>query len=160
MAGLRRTALHPAAIELTISTAASRHSISGLPAAPGQTRSTAPYVRMSFVADRLSSARSDPGGSARPPRDCTQQGQGLGRAPLRGALQRVLQASERVGIALIAVHALSERAKQFYLDCGSKESPLGPMTLLARLADVVDAGTEADNRGRSAATDRCPDWNA
>jgi len=52
---------------------------------------------------------------------------------------RVLQAAECVGVALLVVHALSERAKQFYLDCGYRESSLDPMTLMTRVKDLSDA---------------------
>jgi len=96
-----------------------------LDAAPGRLRRNMPDPIPVVVLGRLAIARNE-------------QGQGLGRALLRDALQHVLQAAERIGIALIAVHALSERAKQFYLDCGFNESPLDPMTLLARIKDITD----------------------
>jgi GNAT superfamily N-acetyltransferase len=41
-----------------------------------------------------------------------EQGRGLGHALLRDASLRVLQAAERFGVALLVVHALSERAKR------------------------------------------------
>jgi GNAT superfamily N-acetyltransferase len=69
----------------------------------------------------------------------SEQGHGLGRALLRDALERILRAAQHIGIALILVHALSERAKQFYMGCGFRESSLDPMTLLARTKDVAEA---------------------
>ena len=42
-------------------------------------------------------------------------------------------------VALLVVHALSDRAKQFYLGCGFKESPLDPLTLMVRVKDLGDA---------------------
>ena len=51
----------------------------------------------------------------------------------------VFEAAERVGIALILVHALSEEEKRFYMRFGFRESRLDPMTLLARTKDVTDA---------------------
>lgn len=97
-----------------------------LDAAPGRLRRNMPDPIPVVVLGRLAIAR-------------TEQGRGLGNALLRDALQRVLRASEQVGIALVVVHALSERAKRFYLSCGFRESPLDPMTLLARISDIDDA---------------------
>ncbi len=58
------------------------------------------------------------------------QGQGLGRALLRDAILRTLQAAEIAGIRAILVHAISQEAKQFYEKCGFTASPLDPMTLM------------------------------
>lgn len=71
----------------------------------------------------------------------SHQRRGLGRALIRDAARRVLQAAEVIGIRAIVVHALSEEAKAFYLAVGFDVSPLQPMTLMATLADVR-AGTE------------------
>jgi GNAT superfamily N-acetyltransferase len=97
-----------------------------LDAAPGGLRRNMPDPLPVVVLGRLAIARAE-------------QGQGLGRALLRDASLRVLQAAERVGVALLVVHALSDRAKQFYLGCGFKESPLDPMTLMTRVKDLGDA---------------------
>jgi GNAT superfamily N-acetyltransferase len=64
------------------------------------------------------------------------QKHGLGRALLRDAALRVIQASEIIGIRGILVHALSPEAKAFYLAFGFEVSPLQPMTLMATLADI------------------------
>jgi GNAT superfamily N-acetyltransferase len=69
--------------------------------------------------------------------DRSYQGQGLGRALLREALLRTLQASEIAGIRAILVHALSPAAKRFYEQAGFVESPVSPMTLLLTMADVA-----------------------
>jgi GNAT superfamily N-acetyltransferase len=69
--------------------------------------------------------------------DRAYQGRGLGRALLRDALLRTLQAAEIVGIRAVLVHALSPSAKQFYLQAGFTEAPLSPMTLLVALTDVA-----------------------
>lgn len=69
----------------------------------------------------------------------TEQGRGLGRALIRDALQRIASASEQIGISLILVHALSLRAKKFYIDCGFRESPLDELVVLARIKDVQAA---------------------
>ncbi len=64
---------------------------------------------------------------------------GLGRALVRDAALRVLQAAEVIGIRGMIVHALSEDAKAFYLAVGFEVSPLQPMTLMATLADIEAA---------------------
>jgi GNAT superfamily N-acetyltransferase len=69
--------------------------------------------------------------------DRAYQGRGLGRALLRDALLRTLQAAEIAGIRAVLVHALSPSAKQFYLQAGFAETPVSPMTLLVTLTDVA-----------------------
>ncbi|MEM8642967.1 MAG: GNAT family N-acetyltransferase [Cyanobacteria bacterium P01_G01_bin.54] len=64
------------------------------------------------------------------------QGQGLGRALLRDAILRTLQAAEIVGIRAILVHAISENAKQFYEQFGFVASPIAPLTLMLRVSDA------------------------
>jgi len=65
------------------------------------------------------------------------QGKGIGRALLRDAILRTLQASEIAGIRAILVHAISEDAKQFYEKCGFTASSLDPMTLMVKVNDAV-----------------------
>ncbi len=64
------------------------------------------------------------------------QKHGLGRALVRDAASRVVQAAEVIGIRGILVHALSPDAKAFYLTLGFEASPLEPLTLMATLADI------------------------
>ncbi|MET3791760.1 GNAT superfamily N-acetyltransferase [Aquamicrobium terrae] len=66
----------------------------------------------------------------------SEQGNGLGRALLRDALLRISAAADAVGIAAVLVHALDERAKAFYLNCGFAISPIDPLTLIARIHDI------------------------
>ena len=61
------------------------------------------------------------------------QGQGIGRALVRDATLRVLQAAEIAGIRAILVHALCDDARRFSLRVGFIESPLQPMTLCLSL---------------------------
>lgn len=68
--------------------------------------------------------------------DSHWQGQGIGRALLRDAILRTLQAAEIVGIRAILVHAISEDAKQFYEKCGFTASPLDSMTLMVKVNDA------------------------
>ena len=67
------------------------------------------------------------------------QGKGIGRALLRDAILRTLQASEIAGIRAILVHAISEDAKQFYEKCGFNDSPVDPMTLMVKVNDAANA---------------------
>lgn len=64
------------------------------------------------------------------------QGRGVGRALVRDAGQRVIQAADTIGIRGIIVHALSEDAKVFYEKLGFEPSPLDPMMLMVTLADL------------------------
>lgn len=68
--------------------------------------------------------------------DKNWQGQGIGRALLRDAVLRTLQAATIAGISAILVHAISEPAKEFYLKCGFTASPIAPMTLMATIKDA------------------------
>jgi GNAT superfamily N-acetyltransferase len=68
--------------------------------------------------------------------DRSFQKHGLGRALVRDAAMRVVQAADIIGIRGILVHAISPDAKAFYLAFGFEASPLQPMTLMATLADI------------------------
>lgn len=64
------------------------------------------------------------------------QGKRLGCHLLKDALWRILQVAEVAGIRAVMVHAMSERAKAFYLRNGFYPSPADPMTLVITLAEV------------------------
>lgn len=68
--------------------------------------------------------------------DRSKQGQGLGRALFRDCALRVAHAADTIGIRGIVVHAISERAKAFYMALGFDPSPGEPMTLMVTLADI------------------------
>ena len=68
--------------------------------------------------------------------DLVWQGRGLGRALFRDGAQRVVQAADVMGIRGVVVHALSERAKAFYVALGFEPSPTEPMTLMVTLSDI------------------------
>lgn len=74
--------------------------------------------------------------------DQQYQGLGIGRALLRDAVLRTLQASEIAGVRAILVHAISDDAKRFYLANGFLESPIEPMTLCLVLSQVRQALAE------------------
>lgn len=71
--------------------------------------------------------------------DLHRQGKGIGRALLRDAMLRTLQAAEIAGIRAILVHAISQEAKQFYEQCGFAASPLDPMTLMVNIKDARES---------------------
>ncbi len=73
--------------------------------------------------------------------DSGYQGRGLGRALLRDAILRTLQAADIAGIRAVLVHAISEDAKRFYERCGFRPSPLDPMTLMITMRDARQALT-------------------
>jgi len=65
--------------------------------------------------------------------DSRAQGMRLGAALLRDALQRCVLVSQNTGVRAMLVHALNNRACQFYEHYGFKVSPVHPMTLMLRL---------------------------
>jgi GNAT superfamily N-acetyltransferase len=95
-------------------------------AAPGRVRRNMPDPIPMAVLGRLAVDRS-------------LHGQGLGKALLRDALLRTLQAAEAIGVRGVFVQALGEGAKQFYLACGLVPSPGDPMLLMATLDNAVTA---------------------
>ena len=64
------------------------------------------------------------------------QGQGVGKALLRDAMQRTLQAAEIAGIRAFAVHAKDDEARRFYEHFDFIPSPTDPMHLFVLLRDV------------------------
>lgn len=67
------------------------------------------------------------------------QGKGLGRALVRDAGYRVIQAADTIGIRGLIVHAISANAKVFYEQVGFEPSPLDPMMLMIALSDLKAA---------------------
>jgi GNAT superfamily N-acetyltransferase len=64
------------------------------------------------------------------------QGQGVGKALLKDAMLRTLQAADIAGIRAFAVHAKDEEARRFYLKFDFIASPTDPMHLFVLLKDV------------------------
>ncbi|HCY61900.1 MAG TPA: GNAT family N-acetyltransferase [Oxalobacteraceae bacterium] len=64
------------------------------------------------------------------------QGIRLGAALLQDAVNRAVAVSQNAGVRALLVHALHDRAKQFYEHYGFQESPQHPMTLMLRLNTV------------------------
>lgn len=68
--------------------------------------------------------------------DQSFHGKGLGRALLRDAGHRVIQAADLIGVRGLLVQALSVEAKAFYEHIGFDASSLDPMILMITLADL------------------------
>ncbi|MBB3105344.1 GNAT family N-acetyltransferase [Azomonas macrocytogenes] len=68
--------------------------------------------------------------------DRALHGKGLGRALVRDACLRVIQAADTIGIRGMLVHALSDEARTFYERIGFERSQLDPMMLMVTLADL------------------------
>jgi len=64
------------------------------------------------------------------------QGKGIGKALLRDAMLRTLQAAEIAGIRALAVHAKDEEARRFYEHFDFIPSPSDSMHLFVLLKDV------------------------
>ena len=63
-------------------------------------------------------------------------GQGIGKALLKDAMQRTLQAADITGIRAFAVHAKDQEAVSFYQKFDFIPSPTDPMHLFVLLKDV------------------------
>lgn len=64
------------------------------------------------------------------------QGHGIGKALLKDAMLRTLQAADIAGIRALAVHAKDEQARAFYERFDFVPSPTDPMHLFILLKDV------------------------
>lgn len=68
--------------------------------------------------------------------DLRAQGRQFGGALLQDAVNRAVAVSQNAGVRALLVHALHDRAKQFYEHYGFQASPLHPMTLMLRLHTI------------------------
>jgi GNAT superfamily N-acetyltransferase len=64
------------------------------------------------------------------------QGRGLGSDLLRDALRRILAASEEIGLRAVLVHAIDERAANFYRRYGFEPATRDGLTLMVPLESV------------------------
>lgn len=64
------------------------------------------------------------------------QGAGLGRLLVRDAILSTLAAADAIGVRILLVHALHERAATFYETFGFRRSSTDPLHLYLLLADV------------------------
>ena len=65
--------------------------------------------------------------------DTHYQGQGIGRALVRDALLRTMNAAHIAGIRALLVHVLNQRAASFYQSLGFLPSPFDPLVLFLPL---------------------------
>ncbi len=68
--------------------------------------------------------------------DKTQQGQGVGKALIRDALLRIVEAAEIIGGRAVLVHAKDALAKHFYEQLGFEPSPIDPLHLYLLIKDI------------------------
>jgi GNAT superfamily N-acetyltransferase len=71
--------------------------------------------------------------------DLRHQGQGLGRALLRDALLRTVQAADIAGIRALLVHAKDEPARRWYAAHDFEPSPADPFHLFLLMKDIEEA---------------------
>ena len=71
--------------------------------------------------------------------DLTVQGQGLGEALLFDALEKAESASQDIGIRVVELVALNEKAKSFYVRYGFQELIDQPMRLYLKIETVREA---------------------
>ncbi|MGD0941799.1 MAG: GNAT family N-acetyltransferase [Terracidiphilus sp.] len=64
------------------------------------------------------------------------QKQGVGRALLRDAILRTLQAADIAGVRALAVHAKDDDARRYYEQFDFVASPADPLHLVALLKDI------------------------
>ncbi len=102
----------------TLSAVAVEHA-----ALPGRARRNAPNPVPAVLLGRLAI-------------DLTVQGAGLGRFLVRDAILSTLAAADRVGVRMLLVHALSDRAADFYSALGFSPSPTDALHLHLLLADA------------------------
>jgi predicted N-acetyltransferase YhbS len=98
----------------------------GVSDSPGRFRRNMPDPIPVIVLARLAVCRST-------------QGKGIARALLADAFERVLIASEQIGVRGIVVHAAGEAARRFDLPMGCEPSPSDSNLFLLRLVDVAAA---------------------
>ncbi|WP_310461481.1 GNAT family N-acetyltransferase [Sphaerotilus sp.] len=68
--------------------------------------------------------------------DRRAQGGRVGSALLQDAVLRSQGVARNAGVRALLVHALHERARQFYAHYGFQASPIHPMTLMLRLSPL------------------------
>jgi len=69
--------------------------------------------------------------------DRQHQSAGLGRALLKDALLRTVQAADIAGIRAVLVHAKDNTARDWYLNWGFEPSPTDPYHLFLLIKDLV-----------------------
>ncbi|MHB8369545.1 MAG: GNAT family N-acetyltransferase [Leptospirales bacterium] len=67
--------------------------------------------------------------------DARAQSIKLGASLLKDAVERALVVSQNAGARALLMHALNDRARQFYVHYGFQVSPVHPMTLMLRFSN-------------------------
>lgn len=73
--------------------------------------------------------------------DVDWQGKQMGTGMLKDAIQRTIIVAEQAGIRALLVHALTDKAKNFYQHWGFRESLTNDMTLMITLDEAKKAMT-------------------
>jgi GNAT superfamily N-acetyltransferase len=81
--------------------------------------------------------------------DKSEQGKGLGKALLKDALSRSLNAANEIGARVILVHAIDEEAKNFHKKFGFEESPVNDLHLMLLMKDLEKSLSSAPTASRS-----------
>ena len=68
--------------------------------------------------------------------DQGERGKGLGKALLRDALSRIVQAADVIGVRAVLVHAIDDAARKFYLHHGFQPCPIDPLQLMLLIKDL------------------------
>lgn len=68
--------------------------------------------------------------------DHSHQGQGLGKALLKDALMRTVQAADIAGIRALLVHTKDDEARKWYMSWEFEPSPTDPFHLFLMLKDL------------------------
>lgn len=71
--------------------------------------------------------------------DEREQRRGLGKALLKDAILRTLQAAEIAGLRALIVHAKDAAAREFYVRFGFELSPLDDLHLMLLLKDMKES---------------------
>jgi len=80
--------------------------------------------------------------------DGREQGHGLGRALLKDAMLRTLQAADIAGLKAMLVHVKDERVKRFYEQLGFEPSPTHELHLFLSIEDIRGVCGEDVGGGR------------
>jgi GNAT superfamily N-acetyltransferase len=68
--------------------------------------------------------------------DRKEQGHSLGSHLLRDAIARTVEVAEIIGVRALLVHALNDRARNFYLHHDFEPSPTDPLHLMLLMTDA------------------------
>jgi len=73
--------------------------------------------------------------------DVDWQGKQMGTGMLKDAIQRTIIVAEQAGIRALLVHALTDKARNFYQQWGFRKSLTNDMTLMITLDETKKAMT-------------------